>query len=118
MELSLNNMVSNLSGLDNGTDAKTVVMLTFHSNMNSSIVIGSGIVQGHRQYYIGNTVTTKEKFMTVVHEKIGFGKECSSWNIGQYAVQDIVSVFVGYELMSFLFYCFLGSDICYSSYAI
>lgn len=85
--------VSNLSELC-GKDRpghRVRVELRFIRGSNSMIV-GSSIADGERQYLIANVKVTKFKLVQTITETLGFSKDSISWSVSQRAVQEIVSM--------------------------
>ena len=85
--------VSNLSELC-GKDRlghRVRVELRFIRGSNSMIV-GSSIADGERQYLVANVKVAKFKFVQTMTETLGFSKDSISWSVSQRAVQEIVSM--------------------------
>lgn len=61
--------------------------------------MGSSIVEGVRYYLVNSSKSKKFLFLQKLHEVLGFSNHPVSWNIGQRAVQDIVSL----SMTTFLF---------------
>ena len=71
--------------------SRVQVTLTFEQSTTDTMVVGCSIIEGSRIYYINKVKVKKQIFVDKLSKVLGFGHHSITWNIGQKAVQNIVS---------------------------